>query len=50
MADKKHTILNWLNDNWFKLVIIVLFVILIYVLQIELSGIESQVHNIYRYM
>jgi hypothetical protein len=46
MADKKNTILNWLKDNWFKLAIVILFIILI----CELSGIQTELHKIYRYM
>lgn len=46
MSDKKHTILNWLNDNWFKLVIVILFIILIYVLQAGLSDINSNLSDI----
>ncbi len=43
-------LLKWIADNWFKLAIIILFMMLVCVLQTELSGIKSELHNIYRYM
>lgn len=42
MANKKQNIFNWLKDNWFKLAIVVLFIILI----CELSGIKTELASI----
>ena len=39
-------LLKWIADNWFKLAIVILFIILIYVLQAGLSSINSNLADI----
>lgn len=41
-----RSLLKWITDNWFKLAIVILFIILI----CELSGIQTELNKIYRYM
>lgn len=46
MANKKQIVSNWMKDNWFKLVIVVLFIVFIFVLQAGLSNISSNLSDI----